>query len=178
MKKLEPVNMHKPAQTLVQAREYVFDKFVNAGFTTDMSIEFELSILTYTKTKCKQMNLKALIWSNVQLRRIYIRKMRTILYNVAPILKLVNSGEVLVNEIVSLDHQTLRPELWDPIIERIKKRAMNTMIADNENRFDGLLQCQVCSGWKTRYIEFQTRGADEPLTVFARCLDCNINWRF
>lgn len=177
MKKRE-VREHKPAQTLLHAREYVFDKLSNAGFTTDVARELEQSIMTYTKTKCKQKNIKVFAWSNVCLRRIYIRKMRMILNNAVFILEKVNTGEICVDAIVSLEHQTLKPELWDPIIERIKKRAINTMIADSEERYDGLLQCQECRCWNTRYIEFQTRSADEPLTVFATCLDCNINWRF
>jgi transcription elongation factor S-II len=43
---------------------------------------------------------------------------------------------------------------------------------------DGLLKCSKCKSKNTTYTQVQTRSADEPMTTFANCLDCNNRWKF
>ena len=40
-----------------------------------------------------------------------------------------------------------------------------------------LLTCRRCKGSNVDYVEKQTRSADEPMTVFATCLDCQTRWK-
>ena len=40
-----------------------------------------------------------------------------------------------------------------------------------------LLQCRSCKKFKVTFYERQTRGADEPMTVFARCMACGHAWK-
>jgi DNA-directed RNA polymerase subunit M/transcription elongation factor TFIIS len=42
---------------------------------------------------------------------------------------------------------------------------------------DGLLQCPRCKLYKTDHYTKQTRGADEPETIFAKCFHCKYRWR-
>ena len=39
-----------------------------------------------------------------------------------------------------------------------------------------ILRCGKCKQRKVDYHEMQTRGADEPMTVFAQCLHCGHRW--
>ena len=39
-----------------------------------------------------------------------------------------------------------------------------------------ILSCGQCGQNKVDYYEMQTRGADEPMTVFAHCLNCGKQW--
>lgn len=39
-----------------------------------------------------------------------------------------------------------------------------------------LLRCGKCKKNQVEYYEMQTRGADEPMTVFAHCLHCGKRW--
>jgi len=39
-----------------------------------------------------------------------------------------------------------------------------------------LLRCGKCKKNQVDYYEMQTRGADEPMTVFAHCLHCGKRW--
>lgn len=39
-----------------------------------------------------------------------------------------------------------------------------------------LLRCGKCNKNQVDYYEMQTRGADEPMTVFAHCLHCGKRW--
>jgi DNA-directed RNA polymerase subunit M/transcription elongation factor TFIIS len=42
---------------------------------------------------------------------------------------------------------------------------------------DSVLQCGKCKKNTVDYYEKQTRGADEPMTLFAHCLTCGNRWR-
>jgi len=42
---------------------------------------------------------------------------------------------------------------------------------------DSVLQCTKCKKNSVDYYEKQTRGADEPMTLFAHCLNCGHRWR-
>ena len=35
-----------------------------------------------------------------------------------------------------------------------------------------------CKTMKTTYYEMQTRSADEPMTTFVSCLNCENRWKF
>lgn len=43
---------------------------------------------------------------------------------------------------------------------------------------DSMLTCGKCGMSKTTSYEMQTRSADEPMTIFAKCLCCENRWRF
>ena len=43
---------------------------------------------------------------------------------------------------------------------------------------DGMFVCGKCKSKKTTYYQLQTRSADEPMTTFVTCTNCNNNWRF
>ena len=54
----------------------------------------------------------------------------------------------------------------DKIKYELKPEAMTT-----------LFKCRKCGSRSCSYYEFQTRSADEPMTQFITCLDCNNNWK-
>eukprot|EP01133_Synstelium_polycarpum_P009738 gene9738-11373_t len=39
-------------------------------------------------------------------------------------------------------------------------------------------QCGKCKQRKCTYYQLQTRSADEPLTTFVTCVNCNNRWKF
>jgi len=39
-------------------------------------------------------------------------------------------------------------------------------------------QCGRCKQRKCRYRQAQTRSADEPMTTFVTCTNCNHRWKF
>lgn len=41
----------------------------------------------------------------------------------------------------------------------------------------GFFKCGRCQSTKTAFYQKQTRGADEPMTVFVQCLDCKNRWK-
>lgn len=39
-------------------------------------------------------------------------------------------------------------------------------------------KCGKCGQRKTTYFQMQTRSADEPMTTFVTCVNCNAHWKF
>ncbi|KAL9686554.1 hypothetical protein QQ045_030946 [Rhodiola kirilowii] len=39
-------------------------------------------------------------------------------------------------------------------------------------------KCSKCGQRKTTYYQMQTRSADEPMTTFVTCVNCNSHWKF
>lgn len=75
------------------------------------------------------------------------------------------------------------PELWLVSSEESQKRAawLKEVYPKNIVRTiditDSVLQCGKCHQNTVDYYEKQTRGADEPMTLFANCLTCGNRWR-
>lgn len=75
------------------------------------------------------------------------------------------------------------PQLWFIGTEEAKKRnawlqevyPKDMKCADDME--DSMLQCGKCKQHKVDYFQKQTRGADEPMTVFCHCLNCGARWR-
>ena len=64
----------------------------------------------------------------------------------------------------------LIPEKWEHI-------KMKKYLKDNTKiNYEGLFKCERCKGKNTSYYQLQTRSADEPMTTYIQCLNCNFTW--
>ncbi len=68
--------------------------------------------------------------------------------------------------------------------EQINEDALNARRTDwdkeqmkQKGGGKGLFKCGKCGSQNTTYYQMQTRSADEPMTNFVTCLDCNKKWR-
>lgn len=43
---------------------------------------------------------------------------------------------------------------------------------------DGVTECGKCGSKKTWSVQKQTRGSDEPMTTFSRCVTCGHQWTY
>jgi len=83
----------------------------------------------------------------------------------------------------SVEELISNSELWflgtDEAQKRHKWRSevYPTHIVASDEIEDSLLQCGKCHQRKVDYYQKQTRGADEPMTIFANCLHCGHRWR-
>jgi DNA-directed RNA polymerase subunit M/transcription elongation factor TFIIS len=87
----------------------------------------------------------------------------------------------------ALDHSSLSallqtPELWVITTAHAVKsqewlrEAYPSHITATVNIEKSILVCGRCQKRSVDYYEKQTRGADEPMTVFAHCLACDKRW--
>ena len=91
------------------------------------------------------------------------------------------SGELKPKSVLELSHQGLWPGgpysklLEENIRQNMKKDWVTNMINDPE--YKGMFRCNRCKSYKTTFYQMQTRSADEPMTVFVTCHNCNSRWK-
>jgi len=114
-------------------------------------------------------------------RKKYARHARRIISNLSfsqnkiELRDRIISGEIPPNELYKCGREDLYPELWESLkikfFSKIKSRK-------NSQAHDGLFKCNKCKTYKTTYTQAQTRSADEPMTTYVTCLNCDNVWKF
>eukprot|EP00955_Chlamydomonas_euryale_P096490 365014-Chlamydomonas_euryale.AAC.14 len=61
------------------------------------------------------------------------------------------------------------------IREHMKNEAVR---GQNQQASTDMFQCSKCRQRKCTYYQMQTRSADEPMTTFVTCVNCNNRWKF
>jgi DNA-directed RNA polymerase subunit M/transcription elongation factor TFIIS len=46
-----------------------------------------------------------------------------------------------------------------------------------DEKYEGMFKCGKCKSKKTTYYQMQTRSADEPMTTYVTCMDCDAKWK-
>ena len=77
-----------------------------------------------------------------------------------------------------LGSSSYRKEI-NPEYKQNRKEKFAEQSEQEKMEFEGpsLLKCRKCGKRKVEHYTKQTRSADEPETIFARCTLCNYRWR-
>jgi hypothetical protein len=90
----------------------------------------------------------------------------------------LKSGTYTASDIGSLGAYEMYPEKWKYMIEIQLKRDKHLLEGGTDLEYaTDMFKCSRCGKRKCRYYEMQTRGADEPMTVFIKCLICKKEWK-
>jgi DNA-directed RNA polymerase subunit M/transcription elongation factor TFIIS len=130
----------------------------------------ELSVYNYAiKTaKDKQVIRK---WTNPYFAHIYITRMKSIIANLTPELYARFPDPAVFS---SITHQDMMPDKWTAILaEKAKRDAYTTKLVATTADF----KCYKCNKNECTYYQLQTRSADEPITTFVTCVNCEAHWR-
>ena len=82
----------------------------------------------------------------------------------------------------SVEELVENPDLWLVGTKEATQRdawlqeAYPTQDSTETDATESLLVCPGCNQRKVDYYQKQTRGADEPMTVFCNCLNCSKRW--
>jgi transcription elongation factor S-II len=158
------------------------DKLVN-GLNIDIFPEIiEKSIYNFTIKEARDKRIERL-WSNKNFSFLYKKNYFKVYSNI----KLNRNASFVMNKlkygyfqpenIVSMRHEDLFPELWEDFIIQNKKK-MDLLSKENKEQGTSQFRCGKCKKNNCTYFQLQTRSADEPMTVFVTCLECNNRWKF
>ena len=166
-----------------EIRNNIVQKLDNIIGIKVVSRLIEKSIYNYTIHLAKEKNIKR-NWNNNIFRGLYFSKIRSIYSNLDKesyigndtFLDRILNKEIDVNTIAELTIYDIFPENWKYILEQKSKRDKLRYELKPEAMTDAF-KCRKCGSRSTSYYEVQTRSADEPMTQFITCLNCNTRWK-
>ncbi|GAA5846935.1 hypothetical protein JCM5353_006401 [Sporobolomyces roseus] len=91
----------------------------------------------------------------------------------------VVSGEVSVKELYDMDPKDMASEEQKAVNRRlVAENLFKAQGAAPQQAETDAFQCGKCKERRCMYYQMQTRSADEPMTTFVTCLNCNNRWKF
>ena len=143
----------------------------------------EKSIYNYTIKLSKEKNINR-YWSNEVFKNIYLSKIKSIYVNIdkdsyiknTNFLDRIKNKEIDISNIAYLEIYDIYPENWKYLLE-IQSKQDKIKYELKPEAMTNLYKCRKCGCKETSYYEVQTRSADEPMTQFITCLNCNNRWR-
>jgi DNA-directed RNA polymerase subunit M/transcription elongation factor TFIIS len=148
----------------------------SAGCTPDVATKIEQDLFEV----CESISTSDVYDLDDPLSNDYLEyklRCRKVIYNIHHVLPKVKLG-TLPFELTKIARQSdivVRPEKWKEHINRselIKQTKMVRVTASTDQ-----FTCGKCGKKETNYYLRQTRGMDEPETVFITCVHCNNKWR-
>jgi len=164
-------------------REHIKSLIKNLDLTEAEQIDLDRGIYNATIQDAKRRGIR-LHWENPDFIEIYKAISRRTLVNLQPtqyvnnprLLERLKDGEFPAHQIPFMTSRELFPEHWQTLADELLKRE-TTMLDGNPEEGSDMFKCNKCGKARTKYWEMQTRSADEPMTIFIRCLNCGKEWR-
>lgn len=160
-------------QVVSKALDKVFDDSIT-------QINIEKGVFNFT-IKISKEKSESLSWKNAFFVKEYSKTARKVIANLTytsnaqQVIQKINDGMIKPEELASYSHEDLHPDFW---AEQKLKTTTRHINKKPEQEHDGFFKCGKCKTYKTTYTQAQTRSADEPMTTFVTCLNCNNVWKF
>jgi DNA-directed RNA polymerase subunit M/transcription elongation factor TFIIS len=142
-------------------------------------VNMEKGIFNLTIEICKKNNY-CLKWSDSNFLKLYSSKARTILANISYTPNSKNFKEKILGgiydpyKVCALTKEDMYPEFW----KLQKDTSVLELLKNPTEKPDGMIKCRKCKSMKTDYYQLQTRSADEPMTTYVTCHNCEHRWKF
>jgi transcription elongation factor S-II len=157
--------------------------FLQTQLTPSEEAELERAILQQAIADAERQHIHP-VWENREFAVFYDIQVRRVISNFCresyvknPRLDVrLHEGEFTVGELATMGFSTLCPEKWKDLVEKEMKREAKMLEVDKSMATD-MFRCSKCGKRQCTYYEMQTRSADEPMTIFVRCLNCGKRWR-
>ena len=169
-----------PLRSVVKAR---FHELITE---TGLVNEMELALLKRCDREAKEAYINV-SWSDTQFWNLY--RIRAIsLYenlkgktgyveNTENWVERIRSGEITPTQFAEFNAVDLFPARWKAEIERQIEKDKH--LFTNSATASIYMYCSSCKKKaKCDYYQLQTRSADEPMTTFVTCLECDRRWKF
>ena len=147
------------------------------------SRNIEKSIYNYMIEYSKENNITR-SWTNKIFFNLYFSKIRSICLNLDKesyiknnyLIEQINNDKIKPEDISKLSVYDIYPNNWKKMIDAKIKRDKIKYELKPEAMTDQY-KCRRCGSRKCSYYEMQTRSADEPMTQFFTCIECNNKWK-
>ena len=157
-----------------------FDKVID---NESLSRQVEKSIYNYIISFSREKNIQR-NWSNKIFYKLYVSKIMSVYLNLNQnsyihnenFLKKIKDKEIKPEDIGNLSVYDIYPENWKDLMN-LKSKRDKIRYELKPEAMTSLFKCRKCKSRETSYYEVQTRSADEPMTQFITCLNCNNRWR-
>lgn len=167
-------------------RDRVVSLFKKLFESEEMSREFEDYVLKNTADQCLKDGIDVdwanrIFWNNYRNRAITLyenlRGSASYVQNNENLLEKIKSGELSLKDVAEMSPMDLCPSKWKEEIERIIEKEKK--LYAGEKNASIIMWCSRCKKKsKCDYYQLQTRSADEPMTTFVTCLECDRRWKF
>jgi len=142
----------------------------------------ERGIFNYTLEHAGKHKVRR-VWENPEIHYLYKINSQRVISNLDTasyiqnnrLLQRLRDKEFQPQDIAFMSYSDLYPEKWGDLIELTMKREAKMSEVDKSSATD-MFKCGKCKKRECSYYEYQTRSADEPMTQFIRCLNCNNRW--
>jgi transcription elongation factor S-II len=168
-----------------EARQRVKERIRDSLKLDNLSHNFEISIFNVCIEECQASGI-VLNWENSQFRRRYRDLACHMIYNLrhSPesgepvIVSRILESRVDPDQVIRMKPWDLCPDKWETALTNVRSKQKQTEFELPRNLDDGFFRCGRCKKFKTTHYQMQTRSADEPMTTFVTCLNCNHRWKF
>lgn len=164
---------------IVSIREFAVKKFQDVCEGDEkMGKNIEIAVFNWTVRRFP----KNASWENKAFKEMYKYKYLEIQRALKNgLFDRLKNKEIKVKNLVTMQPDAILPQgpyarvLMDSI-QRDLEIERNKMKLDDE--YEGIFKCKKCGSKKTTYYQLQTRSADEPMTTYVTCKDCENRWKF
>ena len=191
----EPVRPVKaPKKAIVQTdvftdcplRTVVKERLMSVIQVPTLAQDLELAILQRCVREAKEQDINVswsdtFFWNLYKARAIYIyenlRGLESYVQNPEPWLDRLLKGEITPVQFAEFGAVDMFPKMWKEEIERQIEKDKH--LYSNQGTASIHMYCSRCKRQtKCDYYQLQTRSADEPMTTFVTCLECDRRWKF
>lgn len=176
----QDVNMDTPQRELVRHR------FIEIGLTQTLAKDMEQALLNRSIRECTDIGVDV-GWSSPIFCNHYRGRCLHIYENLKGKYGYVKNptewktrlleGEITPVQLAEFSPMDLHSNRWKEQVE--KQIEKDKHLYENSGNASIYLYCSVCKKKsKCDYYQMQTRSADEPMTTFVTCLECDKRWKF
>ena len=157
----------------------LLSKYCSATDLTDL----ERGIYNASLNEAKQ-RLVPLTWEHETFRWVYMSVAKRAAANFNPdsyvgnthLIQRWKDGEFTLDQIGGWTSYELKPTHWKDLKDQQLRREQR-ILEGNLSMATDRFRCSQCKKKMCSYYELQTRSADEPMTIFVRCLNCGKQWK-
>jgi DNA-directed RNA polymerase subunit M/transcription elongation factor TFIIS len=167
-------------------RSKVIENFTELLQSPELANDFELALLRSVSELATKEGIDK-DWSNKIFWNLYrnkavslyenLRGKESYVQNNENWLEKLKSREVSCQSFVDMTAMDICPTRWKSMIDKIIETEKKLY-----SKNDAASLVIWCSGCKKKskctYYQMQTRSADEPMTTFVTCLECDKKWKF